>query len=170
MAGQPLKCDDIVSYVLAGLGHEYDNFVSFIYARNDPVTLEEVYSLLIVTESHLTRHHLSTPAPLVEANIAQRQPPPSNNRSRGGSRGRGRHSNYRGRGALCYNRSDTYISSIIVCQVYEKHGHSACKCYHHFDLTYQHSSSPPNKHAFIATNNDDWENDWHADTGSPYHS
>jgi len=70
MAGQPLKCDDVVSYVLAGLGHEYDSFVSSIYARNDPVTLEEVYSLLIVTESRLTRHHLSTPAPLVEANIA----------------------------------------------------------------------------------------------------
>jgi hypothetical protein len=72
MAGQPLKCDDIVSYVLTGLGHEYDSFVSSIYARNDPVTFEEVYSLLIVTESCLTHHYLSTPAPFFEANIAQR--------------------------------------------------------------------------------------------------
>ncbi|KAA8541288.1 hypothetical protein F0562_025251 [Nyssa sinensis] len=87
MAGQPLKCDDIISYVLAGLGHEYDSFVSSIYARTDHVTLEEVYSLLIVTESRINRHHLSTPAPLAEANIVQRQSQQSNNRGRGGSRG-----------------------------------------------------------------------------------
>jgi histone deacetylase 1/2 len=56
-----------------------------------------------------------------------------------------------------------------VCQVCEKHGHSARKCYHCFDLTYQHSSSPPNKQAFIAANNGGWENDWHAETGVTHH-
>jgi hypothetical protein len=114
MAGQPLKCDDIISYVLVGLGHEYYSFVSSIYARNDPVTLKEVYSLLIVTESCLTRHHLSTPAPFAEANIAQRQPPPSNNRSRGGSRGRGRHNNYRG-GVLSPIIEVTHIILLLLC-------------------------------------------------------
>jgi hypothetical protein len=55
--------DDIISYVLAGLGHNYDSFVSSIYARTDQVTLEEAYSLLIVTEARLACHHLSTPIP-----------------------------------------------------------------------------------------------------------
>ena len=169
MAGQPLKCDDIISYVLAGLGYEYDSFVSSIYARNDPVTLEEVYSLLIVTESRLTRHHQSTPPPPAEANIVQRQSPSYNNRSRVNSRGRGRHNTYRGGNAFSYTKNDTYNSSAIVCQVCGKHGHSARKCYHRFDLTYQHSSSPSHKQAFIAANNGGWENDWHADTGATHH-
>ncbi|KAA8515147.1 hypothetical protein F0562_018326 [Nyssa sinensis] len=169
MAGQPLKCDDIISYVLAGLGHEYDSFVSSIYARTDHVTLEEVYSLLIVIESRLNRHHLSTPAPLAEANVVQRQSQQSNNRGRGGFRGRGRHNNYRGGGAFSYTRSNTSNSSTVVCQVCEKPGHSARKCYHRFDLTYQDPPPSQNKQAFVAANNGGWENDWLVDTGATHH-
>ncbi|KAA8525521.1 hypothetical protein F0562_007376 [Nyssa sinensis] len=69
---QPLKCDDVISYVLAGLGHEYDSFVSSIYARTDHVTLEEVYSWLIVTESCLNRNHLFAHTSLAKANVVQR--------------------------------------------------------------------------------------------------
>lgn len=72
MAGQALCCDDIISYILAGLGHDYDSFVSSIYARHEPVSLEEVYSLLILTESRLNRHNQSLSMPLAEANFAQR--------------------------------------------------------------------------------------------------
>ena len=70
MDGQPLRCDDIISYILVRLGHEYDSLVSSIYARTDSVTIEEVYSLLIVTESRLNRHHLSSTNQIAEANIA----------------------------------------------------------------------------------------------------
>ena len=73
MAGQPLRCDEIISCVLARLGHEYDGLVSSIYAQNDPVSLEEVYSLLIVIESCLNHHQLSIPTTLHVANIAQQQ-------------------------------------------------------------------------------------------------
>lgn len=91
MAGQSLSCDDIISYILAGLDHEYDSLVSSIYARTDTVTLEEVYSLLIVTESRLNRHHQSIPTPVAEANFVQR----SSFKNRNGYRGRGRPNNYR---------------------------------------------------------------------------
>ena len=73
MAGQPLRCDEIISYVLTGLGHEYDGLVSSIYTRTDPISLEEVYSLLIVTESRYNHHQLSAPVSLAEAHIAQQQ-------------------------------------------------------------------------------------------------
>ena len=56
-----------------------------------------------------------------------------------------------------------------MCQVCEKHGHFARNCYHLFNLTHQHSSSPPNKQAFIAANNGSRENDWHADTSATHH-
>lgn len=46
IVGHALYCDDIISYLLSGLRHDYDPLVTTIYARNDPVTLEEVYALL----------------------------------------------------------------------------------------------------------------------------
>ena len=62
---------------------------------------------------------------------------------------------------------NTYNSSSLVCQVCGKHGHSAHKCYHLFDLTYQNSSPLHNKQAFLATQN--WDNDWHDNTGATHH-
>ncbi|KAA8516956.1 hypothetical protein F0562_017226 [Nyssa sinensis] len=64
---------------------------------------------------------------------------------------------------------DTSHSSTVLCQVCGKPGHSARKCYHRFDLTYQDPPHSQNKQAFVTTNNGDWENDWHADTGATYH-
>ncbi|KAL6321796.1 hypothetical protein AAG906_035491 [Vitis piasezkii] len=55
LAGQPLKPDDIITYVLARLGQEYDSLASTITSRSDPVTLEEFYSLLLICESRI--HH-----------------------------------------------------------------------------------------------------------------
>jgi hypothetical protein len=43
--------------------------MSSTYAHIDQVTLNEVYSLLIVTESRLSHRHLFIYAPLVEAII-----------------------------------------------------------------------------------------------------
>ncbi|KAA8518196.1 hypothetical protein F0562_015670 [Nyssa sinensis] len=125
--------------------------------------------MLIVTESRLSRHHFSASAPLADANVVQRQPQQSNNRGRGGSRGRGRYNNSRGEVASSYNRSDTYTSSTVVCQVCRKPGHSACKCYHRFDLIYQDPPRFQSKQALVAANNGGWENDWHAGTGATHH-
>ena len=55
LAGQPLKHDDIITHVLAGLGQEYDSLASTITSRFDPTTLEEFYSLLLICESRI--HH-----------------------------------------------------------------------------------------------------------------
>jgi hypothetical protein len=41
LAGQPLITDDIITYVLAGLGQEYDSLASIITSRFDLVTLED---------------------------------------------------------------------------------------------------------------------------------
>jgi hypothetical protein len=42
LVGQPLTADDIITYVLVGLGQEYDSLASIITSRSDPVTLEEL--------------------------------------------------------------------------------------------------------------------------------
>ncbi|KAF5450198.1 hypothetical protein F2P56_030567 [Juglans regia] len=88
VAGQPLNYEDVITYVLTGLGHEYDSFVVSVLARTDTVTIEEIYSLLLTTKAHLSRHQLSSPVPPSSVNVAQRkylQPA----RERGGPRGRG---------------------------------------------------------------------------------
>ena len=51
LTGQPLKPDDIITYVLAGLGQEYDSLASTITSRSDLVTLEGLYSFLLICES-----------------------------------------------------------------------------------------------------------------------
>ncbi|KAF5447766.1 hypothetical protein F2P56_033290 [Juglans regia] len=57
IAGQTLSCDDVITYILAGLGHDYDSLVTTVIARKDSVTLEELYSLLLTTESRLAANN-----------------------------------------------------------------------------------------------------------------
>lgn len=53
LAGQPLSGDDVITYVLAGLGQEYDSLASTVTSWSDVVTLEEMYSLLLISESRI---------------------------------------------------------------------------------------------------------------------
>jgi len=57
VASHALHCDEFISYLLSGLGHNYNSFVSTITARTNPITLEEVYALLLTTESRLQHHN-----------------------------------------------------------------------------------------------------------------
>ena len=57
LVGQPLTADDIITYVLAGLGQEYDSLASIITSRLDSVTLEELYSLLLISESRINHNN-----------------------------------------------------------------------------------------------------------------
>ncbi|KAF5481819.1 hypothetical protein F2P56_002441 [Juglans regia] len=161
VARQPMSCEDVITYVLAGLSHEYDSFVASISAHTDKVTMEEIYSLLLTTEARLSRHQMSSPAQPTSVNVAQRQYNPSQNRGRGDSRGRGR-SNRTG-----YNNTtrNTDYNSVIY-QVCNKPGHLARKCYFQFDLSYQ-DPKPENKQAMIAIGT--WDTKWHADTGATHH-
>jgi len=67
--------DDIITYVLAGLRHEYDSFVASISARTDNITLVEIYSLLLTSEACLSRYQLTPVVQQPSANIAQQQYP-----------------------------------------------------------------------------------------------
>ena len=102
LAGQPLKPDDIITYVLARLGQEYDSLASTITSRSDPVTLKGFYSLLLICESRIHHNNKSLPV-TASVNIATKQPQQQNqfifrtaanfqqsHHGRGGYRGRGR--------------------------------------------------------------------------------
>ncbi|KAF5447398.1 hypothetical protein F2P56_032953 [Juglans regia] len=58
-AEQPLRCDDIIRYILASLGPEYDSLITTVSARDNSLPLEEVYSMLLNCEARI-RHHSQT--------------------------------------------------------------------------------------------------------------
>jgi hypothetical protein len=45
---QPLNDFDLISFLLAGLGSEYDAFVTSVTTRIDPISLEELYGHLLM--------------------------------------------------------------------------------------------------------------------------
>lgn len=121
LAGQPLQPDDIITYVLAGLGQEYDSLASTITSRTDPVTLEELYSLLLICESRINHNNQSLQA-AASVNMATKQPQQQNqstfrtaanfqhyNRGRCGYCGRGRGGHF--------NSHDQGPSNSVICQV-----------------------------------------------------
>ncbi|XP_042946978.1 uncharacterized protein LOC122279823 [Carya illinoinensis] len=74
IAGQPLNNDDLTTYLLAGLGPEYDSLVTIISTRDESLTLEEVYSMFLTCEARITNHSQSSPISNASANVAARQP------------------------------------------------------------------------------------------------
>jgi len=42
-----LDDEELVSYILAGLGPEYDSVVSSVLGRSDPISVTELYALLL---------------------------------------------------------------------------------------------------------------------------
>jgi hypothetical protein len=54
--GQPLREEETISYILAGLGPDYDALVTSLTTRNDDITLDEVYSHLLAFEQRHEQH------------------------------------------------------------------------------------------------------------------
>ncbi|XP_017700725.1 uncharacterized protein LOC108511659 [Phoenix dactylifera] len=74
-AGHSLSNVDIESYLLAGLGSDYNPFVTMVTTRLDSLSLEELYCHLLTHESCLT--HNNQPFSLADitdpsANVATR--------------------------------------------------------------------------------------------------
>jgi hypothetical protein len=54
--GKPLSEDEVVAYILAGLGPDYDTLVTSLTMRNDDLTLDEVYAYLLSFEQRHEQH------------------------------------------------------------------------------------------------------------------
>lgn len=93
--GQALSDTEMSSYILAGLGTEYDPFVTSITTRVDPLSLDELYGHLLAHEQRLEQQKLAAELAFSTANMATRN---TTNRGCGGrgSYGRGSFSNQNG--------------------------------------------------------------------------
>ncbi|XP_012850808.1 PREDICTED: uncharacterized protein LOC105970518 [Erythranthe guttata] len=184
MAGQALTSDDIITYILAGLGPEYDPLVNTIVGR-ESITLEEVYSMLLTTEARILHNNQPLSAlSVASVNVAARSFDPPRGRGRGFSNGplsrgnqsyRGGYNNSRGGYSASnhhsFNRNNSGVvqRSNLWCQLCEKHGHTVHKCYHRFDVTFQSSYKPKGPSAMLASASPTTDSVWHPDTGATHH-
>ena len=148
---QLLPLHESLSFLLAGLGSDYDSLVTSVQTQINPISLEDIYGHLLSHELRLSHNQPSVDLSVASANFVHKGSSPRG--GRGGRStfsflGRNGFNSQRGRG---HGRSHfPPASSRPVCQVCHKPRHVALQCYHRFDNTYQFDNSPQ-MHALLAT-------------------
>jgi uncharacterized membrane protein YgcG len=170
---QPLADYELVSFLVAGLGSEYDSLVTSIQTRVDPLSLEELYGHLLAHELRLVQNQPSVDLSMATAHFANKT-----SSTRGGRGGRYSNSGQNGRGSSNAFQKNAnrgrgrgrgnFNSNRPVCQVCTKPGHDALHCYHRFDNAYT-AESTPNMQAFVATPQVSPDPNWYTDTGATHH-
>uniref|UniRef100_A0A2N9E542 Retrotransposon Copia-like N-terminal domain-containing protein n=1 Tax=Fagus sylvatica TaxID=28930 RepID=A0A2N9E542_FAGSY len=170
---QPLPPHEALSFLLAGLGSDYDSLVTSVKTQVQPMSLEDLYGHMLSHELRLAQHQPTVDLSNVSANFTNKGP--SNRGGRGGRHssnyfsnrsGRFSQNNQRGRGRG--RQTHSYPSNRPVCQVCQKPGHAALQCYHRFDNTYT-SESTPQMQALFATPNYSQDPNWYPDLGATHH-
>ncbi|KAL5857186.1 hypothetical protein ACOSQ3_004644 [Xanthoceras sorbifolium] len=135
-----MKIQDLVAYVLGGLGLEFDLVVCNIASKKDEITFQDAQFLLMVYESRLEQFHSYTTVDISQAvaNSASK----SANFTKGGGQitnnNRGRSIGRRGcRGGRYYNQR-------LICQLYGKPEHFSAICYLRFDQSFGQQFTSPN--------------------------
>jgi hypothetical protein len=75
VAGQPLNEFESLSFVLAGLGTDFDSIVTTISTRGDTIPLEDLYSHLFIHEQRIEHQSATTKPVFPFANVATKSPP-----------------------------------------------------------------------------------------------
>lgn len=168
--GTSLSQAKFTSSLLAGLSSDYDPFVTFMIAQLEPMTSEELYSLLLTHESHFAHsNHLPVTTDL-SANLTTTPSFHGRGSCRGNNRG-GHRGHSKGRAILPYTPYPPNASlhhSKPTCQVCGKIGHVALKCYYCFDHAYQsdHSHSLITNYSSSLPSHDQ---SWYPDTATTNH-
>ena len=140
-AGQPLNNFEIVSYLLMGLGLEYNPFVTPVTTRVDPLSIDELYGHLLAHDNRLEQHHNVATEAFPSANLASKAQPSHSHGLRGsppsfsgqnkstssrGHRGRGRGGHPTSYPSTRpYSFGPSFGTARPTCQVCNKMGHTA---------------------------------------------
>ncbi|RWR84275.1 Retrovirus-related Pol polyprotein from transposon TNT 1-94 [Cinnamomum micranthum f. kanehirae] len=185
--GAPVSEDDLILYFLSGLPSVYRPFQTTIRtrSRHDPVSLEELHTLLVCEELSLADDltieastaftaRKSTPIPQGQSpassssyqhrspNSASRSYRPSSNRQSGSSDTSGQ------RKPLQHTGSST-SQPHPTCQICGKVGHLAIDCYHRMDFAFQGRHPPQRLAAMVASHQPTLSQSWYSDTGATHH-
>ncbi|KAK1613068.1 hypothetical protein QYE76_036741 [Lolium multiflorum] len=186
--GQPLCEDEVIAYILAGLGPDYDSLVTTLTVKSDELTLDKVYAHLLAYEHrhdlHDSDYGLGGGA---SANFSRRGGGQGNSagggqgggnpsggrgnfNNNGGNRGRGRHGGGgrgqgRGHGGGAGGHNSGINDDRPVCQICGKAGHAALRCRRRFDHAFTGEEHSVN----TATTSYNTEPAWYMDTGATDH-
>lgn len=163
-ADVPLRDDEVIAYLLAGLGADYDAFVTSMTTKCETLSLDDVYAYLMVFEARQSQH---------QAEMQLHTGSSVNYAGRGGSsRSRGRPDRGRGRSRggpfprSGDTRGDRRNPSRPPCQICGKEGHTAVRCWYRMDASY--NEDPPSA-ALAATSSYKIDPNWYSDTGATDH-
>uniref|UniRef100_A0A2N9FFA4 Reverse transcriptase Ty1/copia-type domain-containing protein n=1 Tax=Fagus sylvatica TaxID=28930 RepID=A0A2N9FFA4_FAGSY len=166
----PLHDFELVSFLLAGLGPDFDSLVTSVKIRADPISLEDLYGHLLSHELHLAQNQPSVDLSLGTAHFVQKS-----SSTHGGSGGRSSYSHHSGRTSFSQGRSNNRgrgrgrsNGNRPICQVCGKIGHLALTCYHRFDNSYTRDSRP-HMQALLATPQSQCDSNWYPDSGATHH-
>jgi hypothetical protein len=140
--GTPLHDDELNTYILAGLGEDYNSVFTAVVAKTDPVTPCDLYSQLMSFEQHTSLQAYQSSGGSSSAMATTHGRGSSGGRGYDGpDRGRGRGRGRSNHGGFANNDSRTSCSSSgntsrPQCQVCLKFGHTANKCWHCFEEDY----------------------------------
>ncbi|KAK1685031.1 hypothetical protein QYE76_045879 [Lolium multiflorum] len=139
--GHPLRQEELVSYLLAGLDEEYDAFVDRVSNRETPLPLRDVYAQLCNNEQRLEARKAQLRGDVHSAHLGHRgnggprssrpdffkpSPPPSMLPTPSFVRGDG------GTGARGFDQTQSQDRPRPTCQLCGKLGHVASRCYKRF--------------------------------------
>jgi hypothetical protein len=167
-SGAPLRDDELVAYILAGLDEDFNLIFTPMVALVDPITPSELYAQLLSFEQHTDLQSHTTVSGSSSAMAASRGHGfsggrGSNGLSRGSSRGRGHGRGPSRGGDPNQSTSSAGPSSCPQCQLCLKIVHTAKKCWYHYE---EDTSDQCN--AALATSFGG-ENQWYTDSGATDH-
>jgi hypothetical protein len=172
VVGQPLNGFEKVSFLLAGLGSDFDPFITSVTTRAEPLSVDEIYGHLFSHEMRFEQHQASLDLSVAGANFASRgNSSPHSNRGMRGSRGNhssgrgfsGTSRPFRGRGrGPSSGRGSS--SNRPLCQVCNRYGHVALDCYNRFNEAYTREK-PSQAHAYLSTPSSSTDQNWYPDSG-----
>jgi hypothetical protein len=147
------------AFLLAGLGSDYDPFVTSVTTQVEPLSIEELYGHLLTHESHLEHNQPIIDLPTTGVHLASRQSSHRGGRGRTTSsyarfgRGRGRGSASRG------------SSTRPMCQICNRMGHRAADYYQRYDAS---ESKDSNVQAYFSTPSSTTDSAWYPDSSATH--
>lgn len=184
-AGKKLEDDELVTFIVAGLGEDYESIITAITSYVEPIFVNELYAQLVAFEQRRDLHGSRSQS---SANIAtkggrgrnssnyqQRNHGGDGNRGdagRGGFRcgGGGRGNGGRGHNGSGNNRSGGGGRNFLVgvfCQLCNREGHMVVRCFRRFHTNF---TGPPQK-SMSSTNTASYgvDTNWYVDSDGTDH-
>jgi histone deacetylase 1/2 len=193
--GHPLHADEVITYIVSGLGAEYESLVSALNVKSD-LTLNDVYSYLLGYEH---RQAIYNADPQIGSNSSSNFTGSGRQQGRGhgggyqggqGGGGQGRNGGgYQNRGGNSGNQGGSQGrngggggggrrggggnggGNRPICQLCGKIGHVALKCYKRFDSSFHGGEPEQQPSANVAGTSSSYQVDpnWYSDTGATDH-